>query len=352
MTLAWLQGNVVYLRTLMLTLAGGLVFTLFSLPIPWLLGPLVFNLAASLIGRRVSVPKALSQPNSILIGAYIGSRVSPEVLHEGVKWLPTLGLTIVLMAVSIPLITWYYRRMAKFDAATSFFSSIPGVLSSVLLFGTSANANVPMLTTVQCIRMASIVVVIPFLVQGYYGQPTLPLAEVEHTIISMFDLALLIGGCFLALAVFRWLKIPSSEVAIALLVSGVLFGSGAVSGELPFWLISLAFCVLGANVGSRFSSVDPKMLAKGGLQGVIATVLAVVISALFAIPASMIAGVEFMAAWLAFMPGGVGEMCLVAALYHLEPTYVVAHQLLRLLLLIITMSVAGWWFARPQKATV
>lgn len=352
MTIAWFRGNAVYFRTLILTLTGGLVFTFLSLPIPWLLGPLIFNLSASLLGRRVSVPKFLSQPNAILIGAYIGSRLSPEVLHEGVKWLPTLGLTVLMMAVSIPLITWYYRRMAGFDSSTSFFASIPGVLSSVLLFGTSSGANVPLLTMVQCIRMASIVVVIPFLVQGYYGHPdaSAELVElVEQAMISPFDLALLIGSCFLALAIFRGLKIPSAEIAIALVVSGALFGSGAISGQLPMWLISFAFCILGANVGSRFSSVATGLLAKAGLQGVIATLIAVAVSALFAIPASYIADVEFMAAWLAFVPGGVGEMCLVAALYHLEPTFVVAHQLLRLVLLIIIMSVAGWWYGRPGK---
>lgn len=154
------------LNSLLLAISGGLLFTLLELPIPWLLGPLLLCLVATLLAQPVSEPKPLSFPTYILIGAYIDSRLSPELLASSLQWSSSLLIMLVLILVSLLLLFVFCRRIAEFDPATALFSSIPGGLSAVLLLGSAAGAKLPLVTMNQCLRMTLTVVVVPFLVQG------------------------------------------------------------------------------------------------------------------------------------------------------------------------------------------
>jgi len=330
------------LYSLLLASSGGILFTLLGLPIPWLLGPLLFCLAATLLAQPVSVPKPLSFPTHILIGAYIGSLLSPELLASSLQWSSSLLVMLLLIVISLLLVYMFYRRIADFDPPTALFSSIPGVFSTVLLLGAAAGAKIPLVTMTQCLRMTLIVVSVPFLVQGLYGGPAILPPQSGEQIISLQDLAILLGGCTALILCLRRLKLPASELACALVVSSLLYGSGTIEGELPNWLLNSALCILGATTGARFERLDRRVLARVGIHGVIATLIAVGLAALFALPASGLAGVSFMASWLAFMPGGIGEICAVASIFDIEPGYVAVHQLLRLFLLIALMSLWNW----------
>ena len=80
--------------------------------------------------------------------------------------------------------------------------------------------------------------------------------------------------------------------------------------------------------------MDRRVLVRVGIHGVIATLIAVGLAALFALPASSLAGVSYMVSWLPFIPGGIGEICVLASIFDIEPGYVAVHHLLRLFLLI------------------
>ena len=61
---------------------------------------------------------------------------------------------------------------------------------------------------------------------------------------------------------------------------------------------------------------------------------ALVVAALMAWLVASVTSLPFVAVMLALIPGGVGEMAVIAMVMGIDPVYVVSHHILRLLLLI------------------
>ena len=71
---------------LALGVAGGAIFAWLRLPLPWMLGPMSANMAASLGGARIDIPASWRWPMLGILGVLIGSveTRSLEVHHGGV----------------------------------------------------------------------------------------------------------------------------------------------------------------------------------------------------------------------------------------------------------------------------
>ena len=121
----------------------------------------------------------------------------------------------------------------------------------------------------------------------------------------------------------------------ALLVSGILHATGVVSGGLAPPLMIAAYIVLGGVVGSRFAGTTVRMLwsAAGASLGAFAVSMSVAIAGamiavwLTAQPASQMI--------LAFAPGGIDVMTIMAFALHLDAAFVAAHQLARFLMIAV-----------------
>ena len=124
-------------------------------------------------------------------------------------------------------------QTAEFDPPTALFSSILRGLSAVLLLSATAGAKIPQVTMTQCLRMTLITVTVFFLVQGLYGGAAILPPQNGAQIISLQDLAILIGGCAALILCLQRLKLLAPEVACTLVVSSLLYGSGMIEGELP-----------------------------------------------------------------------------------------------------------------------
>ena len=64
----------------------------------------------------------------------------------------------------------------------------------------------------------------------------------------------------------------------------------------------------------------------------------------FILIVSFITSIRPEALILAYSPGGVNEMGLVAVLLQIEPAYVITHHLFRLILVLIILSLAKKYF--------
>ncbi len=103
---------------------------------------------------------------------------------------------------------------------------------------------------------------------------------------------------------------------------------------MPDWLSVPCFIVMGAMIGTRFSGVRPRDLARFAGAGVITTVIAVGIAGAAAWFASWLTGLPLGPMLVAFAPGGVETMAAIALLINADPAFVAAHHVMRLFILL------------------
>ena len=96
---------------------------------------------------------------------------------------------------------------------------------------------------------------------------------------------------------------------------------------------------MGSLIGTRFNGISGSMVLSTLGAGLIATLLACAIAALGALLASGIVGLPPAALLLAFAPGGVEVMAALAIETGLEPAFVAAHHVMRLLILTVLVPV-------------
>jgi uncharacterized protein len=116
---------------------------------------------------------------------------------------------------------------------------------------------------------------------------------------------------------------------------------GWVEGVPPPWLIAVTQVVLGTGLGARFVGVERAMLLRAGRLAIINGVAALGLAYGFAEALHLLVGEPVAAVFLAFAPGGLAEMSLIALSLQMSAIYVTAHHVARIVLA-VTVARLFW----------
>ncbi|MEM6849978.1 MAG: AbrB family transcriptional regulator, partial [Pseudomonadota bacterium] len=148
---------------------GVALFKVLALPLPWLLGPLFACLVAALLGVPMQGIRPLNNAMRTILGVAVGATLTPAVIATIPSFWPTL-LLVPVMVVAIGLVgVPYFMRLWKMDFPTAYYSTMPGGLQDMLVFGEEAGGNVRTISLVHATRVSVIVVALPFLLQGIWN---------------------------------------------------------------------------------------------------------------------------------------------------------------------------------------
>jgi uncharacterized protein len=307
--------------------AGGLALHLAGVPAGWLTGAMLMVALVSLARPWTGPSNPLVQLGMLLSGIIIGSAATPEALQAMARYPGSIVLLFASMAATVlvtgaTLVVW--GRWTRLDA---LLASAPGALSAVMAIAQDTAADMPRIAIIQFFRLFVLVAAIPSLmVLGGIGRPATVVVAVAP---NWSDTAvMLICGLGLGL-VFRRLGMVAPILLGATLSSMLLHGFDLVHGALPVPLAVLAFVILGGMIGARLGGLDRASLVKLLPLAIVAFFASVAVAALFAWPASHMAGVSYGAAFVAFAPGGLEAMAMLAIVLGFDPLYVGAHHLMR-----------------------
>jgi uncharacterized protein len=320
------------LRTTMLTLLmgglGGVLATLAALPLAWMLGPLFMVLSASLAGVRAGVDKRLHRSSIAMLGLFIGNRIDLAELSQLITWYPSMLAMLGYMGLMLVGGRWLFS-LSGMSRLSALFCSFPGSMNGALIMADRMGADVRWIAITHAIRLVLVVTAAALMASYLVGGVTLG----EGNAMSWPGLLLL------ALAPASWwlgrlLRLPIPEflgpIAVGTAMSSL--GYGVV---LPDLLLILTFLVLGSSIGSRFAGTEWSRLIEVGRYGLLFGLYAVAMALPTAWLVSYLFELPFAAVLLALLPGGVGEMAVIAVALDIDPVYVVSHHVLRMLLLIV-----------------
>ncbi len=329
--------------TYAIAIAAGFLARALHIPLPMLLGPLLVIAALAildirLLGHPVTALPGLRMIFVPVIGVAIGAAFRPELLDQAARWLPSL----IAMAVFTPLVHWAgYRtvRAMGLDRGTALYGTMPGGWLEALQMGEDAGADVRMIAILQFLRLILTIILVPVAFTWISGHAVgsasgarMPGSDLGLT---LPDIALLAAAGVVGFFAGRALRFPAPQVTGPLLASGLLHLTGITETVPPGWLIAGAQLVIGTALGTRFAG-----MAKGQLRAGLRLSLAhqaVMMAAAGVATVLMVRVVDEPAAavFLAFAPGGLVEMSLVALSLNLSIVYVSAHHVLRIVLAVM-----------------
>jgi len=328
------------IETLLIAAAGGILFNLAHFPAGWIAGSMIFSAAAALAGRPLGLPVNLARGFYIVLGISIGAVASPKTVLGMATWpLSIAAVTVAMGAVTLGT-TLYLKRVHGWDTLTAVFAGIPGGLSQVMVLAAEQGIELREIAIVQSVRVVILAVCVPagLGLAGLAGPTVLPVGSVAIMDAPWELVVMVVLSVTAALALLR-AGFPGGLIFGPMVVSGILHGGGYVHIAFPPWFADIAMIALGAVAGTRFTGTSFRVLI-GYLGAAIGSfVVAVAIAATFALAVTFALSLHAPDVVVAYAPGSIDAMMILALALHLDPVFVGAHHLARVFTVTLALPV-------------
>ena len=307
-------------------------------PAPWLSGAMVAVSIVTLSGAPTLLPNRMLNALFVLLGISMGTGVRPDVVDRIGQW-PLSLIFLVILIVAITMATYLYLRLlARWNKQTAFFAAIPGALSYVLVLASQSTADLRRVAVSQTTRLFFLVAVLPpLLSSGTAGEGSrfAQTAPLDPGVLALTVLACVVAGWLADRA-----NVPAGWLTGAFFLSSLLNGTGLVVLTIPDWAMAPGYIGLGAMIGTRFGGADLRLFLSALWASVGAFCVGISISATFSAALAALTGIPFGQALLAYAPGGLEAMTLLAFLLDLDPAFVATHQLVRYIAMVLLLPLA------------
>ncbi|WP_210496670.1 AbrB family transcriptional regulator [Microvirga antarctica] len=317
--------------------AGGAVFLLLNIPLPWTLGSMTAAAILAMSGISWRLPASARSLARPIIGVMAGSAFTLEVARSISTWWQVIPALMAFFLLLTGLGTLYFMRVCRFDKATAFFASTPGGLGELTLLGAQYGGNMRQLVLVHSVRIITVVFAVPFAVRLIAPGELAAVAALAglRPALTGADWVVLLGCAAIGYAMGKPLKAYGGLMVVPLLLSAIVHCAGLTDLPPPAWLVALMQVVIGCVAGSRFAGVTWREFHTSILQGLAWTVVMLCLALLAATVCSLFVPASLPALLLAFAPGGLAEMTVVAFAMGIEVAFVVACHVFRSIYLVV-----------------
>lgn len=320
---------------------GGSIFAYFQVPLAWMIGAMVFTAtfaiaSAGLNGPIIKVPKGLRAGMVMILGIMLGSAFTPDILDQLDRWAITLVGLVPYILVCLAVGLAYMRLVVRVDPVTAYFTAAPGGFNEMILQGAANGGDERTIALTHSARVMTVVITLPVLIQlGHGFTPTGERAPIGPGLfeISVLDYGLL-ALCVIGAPIGKLLRLPAAQLTGPMILSAVIHLAGLTDGKPPLVFVAVAQIVVGSAIGCRFAGVSVRRVLAilAGSLGLTVVLLGVTVG--FAWALNAITGIPILYLVLAYAPGGLAEMSLVALALGADAAFVSIHHIVRIVLVI------------------
>lgn len=329
------------LMTLALAAFGTFLFWALSLPLPFLFGPMFACLFSALAGAPLAGVGPISTAMRTILGVAVGASFTPEVVGR----LPQMAASVALVPLYIALIGLvgvpFFRKVYKFDWATSWYSAMPGGLQDMVIFGKEAGGDVRALSLIHATRMLIIVTVAPLVVTLGMGVSLDNPIGAPVATLPPGELALMVAAALVGWKGGERIGLFGASILGPMLLTAVLSLSGLIHTRPPAEAILAAQFFIGVGIGIGYVGVTWYELKRDVVAGIFFVLLLAGLAVVFTEIVVLLGLAQPVEGFLAFAPGGQAEMSVLAIIVGADLGYVIVHHLTRVILVILGAPVAA-----------
>ncbi len=329
------------LLTVVIGLAGGLIFVAVHMPLPWLLGPMTALLVGARFCKKIQLywPSRLRGWGLIVVGYSSGSSISRGTLSQIAKDLPwMLFMTIAIIAVAA-LAAFIVSKLSEVDYPSTLVAGFPGGLTQLITLSEELDGvDCTVVTFFQVVRVILIVFCAPLLVfsplysvgntSDYTAaavSAAMPMSELLPKIVLFTVISVL--SAILA----KKVKLPTAYMLGPILGVAVFNVAGIHGPSLSPILLDIAQFSIGAYLGLL---LKPERL-QNKARIIILSVINGLVLVLFSLGLSFILvkahGMDAVTSFLATAPGGSDQMTVMARVISADVSMVTGYQIFRIL---------------------
>jgi membrane AbrB-like protein len=316
---------------------GGLVCFLLRMPLAWMMGAALATSAAAFLGAPIRMEPRLRQLMLVVLGVLLGSSFHPGLLGHIGEWSISLALLVGLTLFSTGSLFAFYRRAGRYDRTTAFFASVPGGLAEMTTTGGALGGDERIIAISHAVRIVSVVLTIPvwFRLTGTVSSSAatgLSFADLET-----LDIAAMAGMGAAGAVLGTLLRLPAALLVGSMVVSAAAHLAGLTQARPSTEMVAAAQVVIGTGIGCRFIGASGHLVMRAMRFAAVGGLVSVAAAVGFALFAHLIAtDLPFYGLLLAYSPGGVAEMGLIALSLGIDVAMVATHHLFRLFFVLIT----------------
>ena len=321
-------------KTVLICLGFSLLLEQFGAPLPFLFGSLFGCLTASLFGVELAGMPLVSNVSRTVLGVAIGTTLTMEVITTIPRYIPTL-LIVPLYVGLISCVGYpFFRRILKYDRPTAFYSSMPGGLQDMVVFGIEAGGNPRTLSLVHATRSLVLVTIAPIvLTQIFELELDNPLGSPITELPLIENIGLFLTG-IVGMILFRKLKLFGADILGPLLLSAPLAIFGILTHRPSEEMIILSQFFIGIGVGIHYQGITTKELSRDIIAGLGFVAVVIAIALITLLGASQISDIPLFELFLCFWPGGQAEIAVMTLAAGGSVSIIVLHHIVRIFLVI------------------
>ena len=320
------------LLALMLGAMSGLLAYRIGLPLPWMLGPMLGTTIASMSNAPVQGPDWLRPFVIPVIGVLLGSGMTAQMLQDAVVML------IPFLILSAGLSYTFYRRVGGYDQVTAYFCAMPGGLNDMLILGGAAGGQEKRIALAHASRIFVVVLFVVLFYGFVLGVKASGPQSGNWTSIGALaplDWFILAGCAIVGAPLGALVRLPAPQILGPMLLSGVAHVTGIVTVSPPSVLVIIAQIVVGTVIGCRFLGATPREVGRDIGLATVSSLLMIGVAIAFAYAVTAGTGTSTSQTFLAYSPGGLTEMSLLAFAMGQDIAYVTTAHIIRITAVIL-----------------
>lgn len=334
---------------LALGIASGGFAWLIGMPLPWMLGPMMGLTLAAILGAPVAAPNPLRPVVIPIIGVMLGSGVTPDIIGVLGDWVISFLVLPPFLIVAAGASFLFYRVIGKYDPVTAYFSAMPGGLNEMLILGAEKGGDEKRIALAHASRILLVIGFVALffgLILGVTsgGQAGAIWTGVRE--LGPLDYAVLAVCAVAGVYVGKVLRLPAAAVLGPMLLSGVAHFFHVVDVPPPTVLVIAAQVVMGTVIGCRFIGTTAREVGKDLFLGIFSTIGMLITGVGFAWVVAALTATDLSQAFLAYSPGGLTEMSLLAFAMGGDIAYVSITHIVRIVLVIFAAPLVFRLFGR------
>ena len=338
-----------FITVILISIPSAIIADYFSIPLAWMLGPMIITSIAALSGLKVKMPKIALNSILIILGLHIGNYIDQNLFNQMINWIWTSFIMLIYIIICILLVSKYLEKFSGYGKKASIFSAAPGALGPLMILAENEKTDLSQVATSHLIRLIIIITVIPFIIVNNTNTNTLLIDKFDYMSQNHINLILLIIASLFFIFIFDKIKVPAALLSGTLFASGLLQITEIATYKLPDESVNFCLLILGASVGCRFAEKTVKEIANNSLHSIVATTVLVVLGLIAAYVATFFVDTNILTLILSFSPGGIYEVAVIAIAFDLDPDFVAFHHIIRLLFILFTVPIILKIFDKIKK---